>query len=67
MLTVTPIKAFSDNYIWCLRRPEGNEAYIVDPGDADVVLQALAQDGLELAGILITHHHFDHKIGRAHV
>jgi hydroxyacylglutathione hydrolase len=63
MLTVTPIKAFSDNYIWCLRRPEGNEAYIVDPGDADVVLQALAQDGLELAGILITHHHFDHTGG----
>jgi len=63
MLTVTPIEAFSDNYIWCLHSEGGNAAFVVDPGDGNVVLEALQQRGLELAGILITHHHFDHVGG----
>ena len=33
---------------------------MVDPGDGDVVLDALRRRGLELAVILITHHHPDH-------
>jgi len=32
----------------------------VDPGDATPVLRHLATSGLELAGVLITHHHGDH-------
>jgi len=63
MLSVTPIEAFSDNYIWCLRKPDGREAVVVDPGDGDAVLAALDERGLELAGIMITHHHFDHTGG----
>jgi hydroxyacylglutathione hydrolase len=63
MLTVTPIEAFTDNYIWCLHEPGSTDAFVVDPGDAGVVLQALDQQGLQLAGILITHHHFDHTGG----
>jgi hydroxyacylglutathione hydrolase len=63
MLTVTPIKAFSDNYIWCIREAEGDRACVVDPGDGEAVLRALQASALELAGILITHHHFDHTGG----
>jgi hydroxyacylglutathione hydrolase len=63
MLTVTPIEAFSDNYIWCLNAAGSNEAFVVDPGDGEVVLQMLEQRGLQLAGVLITHHHFDHTGG----
>lgn len=63
MLTVTPIEAFNDNYIWCLHKVGSTEAFVVDPGDAAVVLQALEQQGLQLAGVLITHHHFDHTGG----
>jgi glyoxylase-like metal-dependent hydrolase (beta-lactamase superfamily II) len=38
-----------------------SEAVIVDPGDeAPKLLAALAEHGLTLAGILITHTHFDH-------
>jgi hydroxyacylglutathione hydrolase len=36
---------------------------VVDPGDADPVQRALSAEGLELAGILLTHHHFDHVGG----
>lgn len=59
MLTISPIPAFSDNYIWHLER-EG-EHWVVDPGDAAPVMEALR--GAPLAGILITHHHLDHTGG----
>ena len=63
MLDVTPIPAFSDNYIWCLTRPGEKQAVVVDPGDGEAVLERLAEGGLELAGVMITHHHFDHTGG----
>ena len=58
MMTISPINAFSDNYIWLIER--GQQAFVVDPGEPDPVLTRLAERGLELTGILITHHHFDH-------
>ncbi|HUW37663.1 MAG TPA: hydroxyacylglutathione hydrolase [Rhodocyclaceae bacterium] len=57
-LDIVPIAAFSDNYIWLLRR--GRHAAVVDPGDAAPVLAHLEQHRLELAAILVTHHHGDH-------
>jgi len=65
MLSITPISAFRDNYIWLITDPEsgGHLAFVVDPGDADPVLEALEQQQLRLAGILVTHHHPDHVGG----
>ncbi len=62
MATIHPIPAFSDNYIWLLDNGDGS-ALVVDPGDAAPVVAALAEHNLTLAGILITHHHFDHVGG----
>lgn len=39
---------------------DGQQAVVVDPGDAAPVLQALDAQQLQLAGILVTHHHADH-------
>jgi len=64
-LDITPIPAFEDNYIWLLRNPGGAAAAVVDPGDEDPVLEALARWGLELSAILITHRHGDHTGGIA--
>ena len=61
MLSISPISAFSDNYIWCVARH--GEAIIVDPGDAAPVLQHLKEMGLTLSAIIITHHHYDHVNG----
>jgi hydroxyacylglutathione hydrolase len=60
MTTISPIPAFDDNYIWLLRPPGSHGVAVVDPGDEDPVLEALARDGLTLTAILITHHHGDH-------
>lgn len=67
-LHITPIPAFSDNYIWALYIPAATDtsqaqAVIVDPGDAAPVLQWLADKQVTLTGILITHHHADHTRG----
>jgi hydroxyacylglutathione hydrolase len=62
MLSIRPIPAFNDNYIWALLDDEGRAA-VVDPGDAEPVQQFLEDEGIQLAGILITHHHFDHVGG----
>ena len=44
---------------------DGRHALVVDPGDAAPVLQACAARDLDLAGILVTHHHHDHVGGIA--
>jgi hydroxyacylglutathione hydrolase len=63
-MQVDPIKAFSDNYIWCLRGEHGGGfATVVDPGDARPVFDYLRQHRLRLAAILITHKHSDHTGG----
>ena len=59
--TITPIKAFHDNYIWCLQN--GKYALVVDPGDANPVINYMIKQQLELVAILITHHHPDHVGG----
>lgn len=58
-----PIPAFSDNYIWVLH--DGRHALVVDPGEAQAVSRWLAEHGLTLEAILITHHHADHTGGVA--
>ncbi len=60
-LNIEGIPAFDDNYIWTLR--DGPHVVVVDPGDADPVLEYLAVEGLTLSGILLTHHHPDHVGG----
>ena len=61
---VVPLEAFRDNYIWLIRPdPHDRRTLVVDPGDAQPVIAALESQGLELRGILVTHHHHDHVGG----
>lgn len=58
MLNIHPIPAFDDNYIWLLK--QDGLAAVVDPGDAEPVLETLQQQGLRLVAALVTHKHGDH-------
>ena len=62
-MTLVPLPAFADNYIWMLQ--DGSHAIVVDPGEARPVFDALARAHLQLAAILVTHHHADHTGGVA--
>lgn len=52
-----------DNYIWLL--VEHKTAWVIDPGQAQPVLEYLQLHDLTLKGILITHYHHDHVEGVA--
>jgi glyoxylase-like metal-dependent hydrolase (beta-lactamase superfamily II) len=57
MLEVSPVRAFSDNYIWLIRTlgdPAG--AAVVEPGDARPVEDVLDREGLRLRASFVTHH-----------
>ena len=58
MFTVGPVQ----ENCFIVRRPDAQNAVIVDPGDeADNLLQAIEHLGIEtVEAILITHTHFDH-------
>ena len=60
-MNLIPLPAFSDNYIWMLH--DGAHAIVVDPGDSAPVVAALDAHRLQLAAILVTHHHADHVGG----
>ena len=62
-MNLIALPAFADNYIWMVH--DGKRCIVVDPGDASVVITALAAQSLTLAGILVTHHHADHVGGLA--
>ncbi|HEY3352579.1 MAG TPA: hydroxyacylglutathione hydrolase [Polyangia bacterium] len=60
-MRVITLPALSDNYIFVLR--QGDEAAVVDPGEAGPVLAYLAREPARLTAILTTHHHGDHVGG----
>ena len=60
-IQITPLKALNDNYIWAIHND--HHCYVVDPGEAEPVNQFITDNQFKLAGILITHHHYDHVGG----
>ena len=62
-MNLIALPAFADNYIWMLH--DRRQALVVAPGDAHPVRATLQSGGLELSGILVTHHHTDHVGGIA--
>ena len=60
-MNLIALPAFTDNYIWMF--DDGHAAVVVDPGESAPVIAALEARRLELAAILVTHHHADHVGG----
>lgn len=62
MVTVTPLPALADNYIYLLRDGRGGCA-VVDPAEAGPVLAELRSRPARLEALFLTHHHADHVAG----
>jgi hydroxyacylglutathione hydrolase len=62
-VVIEPIPCLQDNYAYLVHAPGADEAWLVDPSEVDPPARVLAERGLKLAGILATHHHFDHVGG----
>jgi hydroxyacylglutathione hydrolase len=61
MLTVFPIPAFTDNYLWIIH--DETSAIVFDPGIATPVIDYLTKHDLTLNAIMVTHNHWDHIDG----
>lgn len=62
-LQVIPIPSRNDNYIWAYINKAEKKALIVDPGEAEPVIEFLQKHQLQLMDIFITHPHYDHIDG----
>lgn len=61
-MKIIPIYARTDNYIWLAYNTAG-DAFIVDPGESQPILDYLQDKPLTLKAILLTHAHEDHTAG----
>lgn len=59
-LRVLQIPVLNDNYVYILHDEISGSTAVVDPGEAESVLESLAMTGWSLNLILNTHHHYDH-------
>ena len=62
-LTVHPIPVLKDNYIFLLVDHQEKKAVVVDPAQAQPVVEELERLGVELTSIWNTHHCWDHVGG----
>lgn len=62
-VTASPVPILKDNYAWLLRESSTGATAIVDPADAQPIIEAIEKAGGRLDLILLTHHHADHIAG----
>jgi len=57
------IPCLQDNYSYLIINEENNTACVIDPGEADPIIEYLENNEIKLKFILNTHHHYDHVGG----
>lgn len=57
------IPALADNYMYLLIDEHSRKAAVVDPVEPSSVLEAVAEENVDLTMVLTTHHHWDHAGG----
>jgi hydroxyacylglutathione hydrolase len=62
-VTASPVPILKDNYAWLLRESSTGATAIVDPADAQPIIEAIEKAGGRMDLILLTHHHADHIAG----
>ncbi len=57
------IKCLQDNYAYLIIDETKKEACVVDPGEAQPIINFVEKSKIKIKYILITHHHYDHVNG----
>ena len=65
MPEIVAVPVLSDNYVWMMHASD--ETVVIDPGEAEPVLSALAERGWSATAIWNTHWHPDHTAGNEEV
>jgi hydroxyacylglutathione hydrolase len=60
-MRVVPVPCLKDNFAYLVI--DGTRAAVVDPSEAPPIEEALAREGVTLAAVWLTHHHWDHVGG----
>lgn len=55
------VNSIFDSITWLLSETESNQVWLVDCGDVEPIIEKM--DEREIAGVLLTHAHFDHIYG----
>ena len=66
-LEIHQIPVWDDNYVYLAHDPETGSTAVVDPADAEPVLEAAEAKGWNITHILNTHHHGDHVGGNLEI
>ena len=62
-IQVEIIPQLKDNYSYIVYSNVKKLAVVIDPADADPIIEFIDNNNIVLSGILITHHHADHTSG----
>lgn len=62
-LEIEQIPTRTDNYVYLIKESGQGKVGVVDPSDAEPVIEALDRLGWQLTDIINTHHHNDHTGG----
>lgn len=62
-MKIIPVPVLQDNYSYLVFADGSRRASVVDVAEVEPVLRAAEREGVEISGVLSTHHHFDHVGG----
>ena len=59
------VKCLTDNYSYIIFNERTLIAAVIDPSEADPIINEISKNNLKLKYILNTHHHYDHVGGNS--
>ena len=66
-MRVITIKCLDDNFSYIVLNEKNNNACVIDPGEAQPIINKVRSEKINLKFILNTHHHGDHVGGNLEI